>query len=164
MDFRVYKIIAIFAGQKITIMNIGKFTRRDYIKANRKASREAEIETHTRPIRFNRVHKSKKVYDRKRIKAGDKRGLPFFMFPDRVASPRNLPTYRSIFIRRGPYDVFEHTTQMVRIFKPQRISDFTNRFVTFYQQLFDFADNGQLDMFLCRFACLFFYQIPEIVR
>ncbi|MCR9011850.1 hypothetical protein [Gabonibacter chumensis] len=73
-------------------MNIGKFTRRDYIKANRKASREAEIETHTRPIHFNRVHRSKKVYDRKRIKAGDKKGLPFFMFPDRVASPTNLPT------------------------------------------------------------------------
>lgn len=79
MDFRVYKIIAIFAGQKITIMNIGKFTRRDYIKANRKASREAEIETHTRPIRFNRVHKSKKVYDRKRMKAAIKRACLFYV-------------------------------------------------------------------------------------
>lgn len=49
---------------------------RDYIKANRRASREAEIENHNRPASFSRVHKSKKVYDRKRVKADDKRHLP----------------------------------------------------------------------------------------
>lgn len=53
-----------------------EITERDYIKAFRKASREAEIEDHMRPVSFNRVHKSKKVYDRKREKADDKRHLP----------------------------------------------------------------------------------------
>lgn len=38
---------------------------RDYLKANRRASREAEIGNHDRPVSFSRVHKSKKVYDRK---------------------------------------------------------------------------------------------------
>lgn len=57
-------------------MKTKRFTQRDYIKANRKASREAEIENHTRPVNFNRVHKSKKVYDRKRMRADDKKGLP----------------------------------------------------------------------------------------
>ena len=36
---------------------------RDYLKANRRASREAEIGNHDRPVNFSRVHKSKKVYD-----------------------------------------------------------------------------------------------------
>lgn len=40
----------------------------DYIKANRKGSREAEIENHGHPVSFNRVHVSKKVYNRKRDK------------------------------------------------------------------------------------------------
>ena len=34
----------------------------EYIKANRKGSREAEIENHGRPVSHNRVHVSKKVY------------------------------------------------------------------------------------------------------
>ncbi len=55
-------------------MKTKKFTLSDYIKANRKASREAEIENHMRPVHINRVHKSKKVYDRKRSKAEDKKG------------------------------------------------------------------------------------------
>ena len=55
-----------------------RITRDDYIKANRKASREAEIKDHTRPISFNRVHKSKKVYDRKRSQAENKKALPDF--------------------------------------------------------------------------------------
>lgn len=42
----------------------------EYIKANRKGSREAEIENHGRPVSHNRVHVSKKVYNRKRDKAG----------------------------------------------------------------------------------------------
>lgn len=49
---------------------------RDYIEANRRGSREAEIENHERPINFNRVHKSKKRYDRHKMKADDKRHLP----------------------------------------------------------------------------------------
>lgn len=54
-----------------------RITQDDYIKANRKASREAEIENHGHPLCFKRVHQSKKVYNRKRMKAGDK-GLPYF--------------------------------------------------------------------------------------
>lgn len=57
-----------------------KITERDYIKAHRKASREAEIEDHTRPVNFCRVHKSKKVYDRNRSKAENKRALPYLCF------------------------------------------------------------------------------------
>lgn len=54
-------------------------TKSDYIKANRKASREAEIENHTKPVNLNRVHVSKKVYNRKRMKADDIRRLPSFL-------------------------------------------------------------------------------------
>ena len=38
----------------------------DYIKANRRGSREAEIENHGHPVSFSRVHVSKKVYNRKK--------------------------------------------------------------------------------------------------
>ncbi|MFV0555029.1 MAG: hypothetical protein ACK5LR_10055 [Mangrovibacterium sp.] len=61
-------------------MKTMKITQRDYIKANRKASREAEIENHNRPVSFHRVHKSKKVYDRKRSKAEQKKALPYFFY------------------------------------------------------------------------------------
>ena len=57
-----------------------RITQDDYIKVNRKASREAEIERHGHPICYKRVHQSKKVYNRKKIKAGDK-ALPFFIKP-----------------------------------------------------------------------------------
>jgi hypothetical protein len=53
------------------------FTQRDYIKANRRASRLEEIENHTRPVSIAGVHKSKKVYDRKRGKAEMKKALPY---------------------------------------------------------------------------------------
>ena len=46
-----------------------QFDREDYLKVNRKLSREEEIKTHGRPVRIGGVHKSKKVYDRKRSKA-----------------------------------------------------------------------------------------------
>lgn len=49
----------------------------EYIKASRRGSREAEIENHGRPVSYNRVHVSKKAYNRKRTKADDKRHLPF---------------------------------------------------------------------------------------
>lgn len=49
----------------------------DYIKANRKGSREAEIENHGHPVSFNRVHVSKKVYNRKRDKADASGHLPY---------------------------------------------------------------------------------------
>lgn len=54
-----------------------RITQDDYIKANRKASREAEIEMYGHPICHKRVHQSKKVYNRKKIKAADKK-LPYF--------------------------------------------------------------------------------------
>lgn len=40
----------------------------EIVKASRKGSREAEIENHGRPISYNRVFESKKVYNRKRNK------------------------------------------------------------------------------------------------
>lgn len=41
----------------------------DYIKANRKASREEEIQAHGKPVSSRpTVFKSKKVYDRKKLK------------------------------------------------------------------------------------------------
>lgn len=51
-------------------------TKNDYLKANRKASREEEIALHDKPIQRPAVHKSKKTYNRKRVKAGIK-NLPF---------------------------------------------------------------------------------------
>ena len=45
-----------------------RITQDDYIKANRKASREAEIEMYGHPICHKRVHQSKKVYNRKKIR------------------------------------------------------------------------------------------------
>ena len=51
-----------------------KITEQDYIKANRKASREEEIRLYGKPI-FSRytVHKSKKMYNRQRD-----RKIPYF--------------------------------------------------------------------------------------
>lgn len=49
----------------------------EYIKANRKGSREAELENHGRPVSYNQVHVSKKVYNRKRMKADAQRHLPY---------------------------------------------------------------------------------------
>lgn len=40
----------------------------DYIKANRKASREAEIEMYGKPISHLKVIQSKKAYNRKKEK------------------------------------------------------------------------------------------------
>ena len=55
-----------------------KITQMDYIKANRKASRDGEIAEHGWPSRQHAIHKSNKVYDRKRMKAGLK-DLPFLL-------------------------------------------------------------------------------------
>lgn len=53
-----------------------KITEQDYLKANRKASREEEIALHGRSINRPVTHRSKKTYNRKREKAGIK-NLPF---------------------------------------------------------------------------------------
>ena len=52
---------------RIKKMKSFKITQEDYIKANRKASREEEIRLYGKQI-YNRhiVHKSKKKYNRKR--------------------------------------------------------------------------------------------------
>ena len=54
-----------------------RVTEQDYVKACRKGSREAEIELHGRPVHVRKIHRSKKAYDRKKMKAGLKR-LPYF--------------------------------------------------------------------------------------
>lgn len=54
-----------------------KNQKNDYLKANRKGSREAEIENHGHPVNLNRVQVSKKVYNRKRLKADAQRHLPY---------------------------------------------------------------------------------------
>ena len=51
----------------------------DYIKANRKASREEEISAHGKQISMRCVvHKSKKKYDRNEQKRQVTKDLPFF--------------------------------------------------------------------------------------
>ena len=46
-----------------------RITEEDYILANRRAARAEEIELHGRPVSFRKMlHKSKKTYDRKRLK------------------------------------------------------------------------------------------------
>ena len=46
-----------------------RITQEDFILANRKAAREEEIERHGRQVQSRRmVHKSKKTYDRNRLK------------------------------------------------------------------------------------------------
>lgn len=57
-----------------------RITREDYIKANRKASREEEIKAHGHSICYKKVHVSEKVYNRKKSKA-DNKDLPYlFVF------------------------------------------------------------------------------------
>jgi hypothetical protein len=57
-----------------------KFSERDYIKAFKRASREAEIENHTRPLKIAGIQKSKKVYNRKNGKAEIKKALPYLFY------------------------------------------------------------------------------------
>ena len=64
-----------------------RITEKDFLLANRKASREEEIERHGRQIVFRTLkQKSKKVYDRKRLKKAGigSDDLPFHYF-DRPA-------------------------------------------------------------------------------
>lgn len=46
----------------------GKITIQDYIKAVKKADREVQLETNTGFTATTRVHKSKKLYNRKKNK------------------------------------------------------------------------------------------------
>ena len=53
-----------FEGCKSKI-SCGKITERDFMKANRKASREEEISNHGKPLNHTNFFKSKKAYSRK---------------------------------------------------------------------------------------------------
>ena len=60
-----------------------RITEKDFLLANRKASREEEIERHGKQIVFRTLkQKSKKVYDRKRLKKAGigSDDLPFHFF------------------------------------------------------------------------------------
>ena len=69
-----------------------RITQDDYIKANRKASREAEIKEHGHPVCYKRVHEAKKVYNRRKIKAADKKLPYFFVFKITSLSSRHSDT------------------------------------------------------------------------
>ena len=60
-----------------------RISESDFLLANRKASREEELERHGKQIIFRTTTtKSKKVYDRKRLKKADIKftdGLPFLV-------------------------------------------------------------------------------------
>ena len=74
-----------------------RITQDDYIKANRKASREAEIADYGHPLCHKRVHKSKKVYDRKRIKKADcSSDLPFSFLRQAINPIRAFVPYRPL--------------------------------------------------------------------
>ena len=66
--------------------NKTRITREDYLKAVRKARREEEIQEHLHPVNISRVHKSKKVYNRKRSKADLNKDLPYFFIQNPVTS------------------------------------------------------------------------------
>ena len=52
-----------------------RITEADYLKANRKAARQEEIESHGHPVQGRAmIHKSKKVYDRNHMKRAAIRG------------------------------------------------------------------------------------------
>ena len=48
------------------------------MKSKFKITRAEEIREHLHPVNINRVHKSKKVYNRKRNKADLNKDLPYF--------------------------------------------------------------------------------------
>jgi hypothetical protein len=50
---------------KNKIINLGKFTKEDSMKASKKASREIELENSTGWVSKHKVHKSIKDYTRK---------------------------------------------------------------------------------------------------
>ena len=82
------------------------FTQRDYIKANRRASRLAEIENHTRPVNIAGVHKSKKVYDRKGGKAEMKKALPYLFLYTVYVSGCQIDFISSILSHSVPFQVY----------------------------------------------------------
>ena len=53
-----------FEGCKNKV-SCGKITERDFMKANRRVSREEEIKNHGKPVNHTNFFKSKKSYSRK---------------------------------------------------------------------------------------------------
>ena len=64
-DFMENEDQGYFEHCKKSKVSCGKITERDFMKGNRKASREEEIENHGKPVKFGGLHKSKKTYSRK---------------------------------------------------------------------------------------------------
>lgn len=72
-----------------------KITEMDYLKANRRASRQEEIESHGHPVQGRAmIHKSKKVYDRNRMKRAaiksDDSFLSFYGLNDTYQQRQNM--------------------------------------------------------------------------
>lgn len=70
-----------------------RITEKDFLLANRKASREEEIAKYGKQIMFRTTtQKSKKVYDRKRLKkAGiNSDDLPLMIIPSRACTIRQM--------------------------------------------------------------------------
>ena len=71
-ELRRIKQAATPEGMKVTMKRRQKklrITEADFMLANRRAARLEEIAEHGKPVSFRRaIHKSKKVYDRKRLK------------------------------------------------------------------------------------------------
>jgi hypothetical protein len=64
----------------INDMGKKKMIKDDYLKASRRGSREAEIEMYGHPVSYHRIITSKKVYNRKKMKAEDKGSALFLLY------------------------------------------------------------------------------------
>jgi len=64
-DFMENEEQGYFESCKKSKISCGKITEKDFMKANRKASRDEEISNHGKPVRMGGLHKSKKNYSRK---------------------------------------------------------------------------------------------------
>ena len=77
-----------------------RITESDFLLANRKASREEELERHGKQIIFRTTtQKSKKVYDRKRLKKADINNnddLPFLYHVSSALTDEYTRTERDI--------------------------------------------------------------------
>ena len=66
-----------------------RITEADYMLAQRRAARLEEIAEHGRPVSFRKaIHKSKKVYDRKKLKGAGITGDDPALFRQRLSTIR----------------------------------------------------------------------------
>ena len=62
-------IFAVMSAKRKNRKKTLRITEADFMLANRRAARLEEIAEHGRPVSFRKaLHRSKKVYDRKRLK------------------------------------------------------------------------------------------------